>query len=104
MRIGGIIRFFVVCLACFSIFLYNAADIFSAQKTPLKEAEEKEIFIRCFSDIGYGDPWMQQQHMERAKRELQEILNTEEEDVKKRSKLAVSLGTMSGILLVLILL
>ena len=45
MRIGGIIRFFVVCLACFSIFLYNAADIFSAQKTPLKEAEKEEIFI-----------------------------------------------------------
>lgn len=72
------------------------------EKEPLKE--EKEIFIRCFSDIGYGDPWMQQQQIERAKRELQEILNTEEEDVKKRSKLAVSLGTMSGILLVLILL
>ena len=66
--------------------------------------EEKEVFIRCFSDVGYADEWLQRKNMERGKDRLQEMLDTEEEDLKKRSKLAVSLGTMSGILLVLILL
>ena len=45
MRIGGIIRFFTVCFACFSILLYNAADIFSAEKTPIKEAEKESVVI-----------------------------------------------------------
>ena len=66
--------------------------------------KEKEVFIRCFSDVGYADEWMQLRTIERGKAELQESLRTEEEDLKKRSKLAVSLGTMSGILMVLILL
>ncbi len=72
------------------------------QKLPLKE--EREVFIRCFSDVGYGDGWMQYQIIERGRKELQGILGTEEEDLRKRSKMAVALGTMSGILLVLILL
>ncbi len=66
--------------------------------------EEKDIFIRCFSDVGYADEWLQRRSMERGRAQLSELLDTEEEDLKKRSKLAVSLGTMSGILLVLILL
>lgn len=66
--------------------------------------EEKEIFIRCFSDVGYADEWMQLKSIERGRAELMDRLGTEEKDLKKRSKLAVSLGTMSGILLVLILL
>ena len=69
------------------------------EKLPLKE--EKDIFIRCFSDVGYGDSQMQYQIVNRGRKELQDILEREEEDLKKRSKLAVSLGTMSGILLVL---
>ena len=71
------------------------------EKLPLKE--ERNIFIRCFSDVGYGDSQMQYQIVERGRKELQDILEREEEDLKKRSKLAVSLGTMSGILLILIL-
>ena len=66
--------------------------------------KEKDIFIRCFSDVGYADEWMQKRNIERGKKHLQEIKDTEERDIKKRSKLAVSLGAMSGILLVLILL
>lgn len=80
MRIGGIIRFFVVCLACFSIFLYNAADIFSAQKTPLKEAEEKEIFIE--------------------EEEVEEVVSTpekqEEKPAESTSSVAVSAGAVKG--------
>jgi len=72
------------------------------EKLPLKE--EKELFIQCFSDIGYSDMWMQYQNMERSGKQLQEILEREEKEMKTRSKLAISLGTMSGILLVLILL
>ena len=72
------------------------------QKLPLKE--EKELFIQCFSDIGYSDVWMQYQNMERNEKQLKGILDTEEMEMKTRSKLAISLGTMSGILLVLILL
>ena len=66
--------------------------------------EEKDIFIRCFYDIGYADEWLQRRNIERGRDKLRESLDKEEEDLKKRSKLAVSLGTMSGILLVLILL
>jgi len=66
--------------------------------------EEKDIFIRCFTDVGYADEWLQRRSMERGRTQLGELLQAEEEDLKKKSKLAVSLGTMSGILLVLILL
>lgn len=72
------------------------------EHTSLKE--EKEIFIRCFSEIGYSDSWLQCQSIERGKVRLQYILDTEETELRKRGKLAVSLGTMSGILLVLLLL
>ena len=72
------------------------------QSIPL--GEEKDIFIKCFSDVGYADEWLQRRNIERGRDKLRELLDTEEEDLKKRSKLAVSLGTMSGILLVLILL
>ena len=72
------------------------------QSLPL--GEEKDIFIKCFSDVGYADEWLQRRNIERGRDKLGELLDTEEEDLKKRSKLAVSLGTMSGILLVLILL
>lgn len=70
----------------------------------LPVGEEKEYFIRCFLDIGYADIWMQRRCMERGMEELRGCLRTEEEDLKKRSKLAVTLGTMSGLLLVLIML
>ena len=72
------------------------------QSLPL--GEEKDIFTRCFSDVGYADEWLQRRNIERGRERLQSLLDKEEEDLKKRSKLAVSLGTMSGILLVLILL
>jgi len=72
-----------------------------SEKT-LKEA--KDLFIQCFSDIGYSDMWLQYRNMERNRQQLQEILSTEENELKAKSKLAVSLGTMSGLLIVLILL
>ena len=57
MRIGGIIRFFTVCFACFSILLYNAADIFSAEKTPIKEDSSINVtltlLIPIVDDKGY---------------------------------------------------
>ena len=54
--------------------------------------------------MGYADEWLQRRNIERGREKLRELLDKEDEDLKKRSKLAVSLGTMSGILLVLILL
>lgn len=71
------------------------------QKLPLKE--EKDVFIKSFVDVGFSDSWMQNRNIERGSRDLRGILDREEEELKKRSKLAVSLGAMSGILLVLIL-
>ena len=53
------------------------------QNLPL--GEEKEIFIRCFSDVGYADEWLQRRSMERGRAQLSELLETEEEDLKKRS-------------------
>ena len=66
--------------------------------------EEKEYFIRCFMDIGYADVRMQKRCMERGIEELRGCLCAEEEDLKMRSKLAITLGTMSGLFLVLIML
>lgn len=66
--------------------------------------EEKEVFIRCFSDVGFTDEWLQKRNMERGRDVLLGRIEAEEIDLKKRSRLAVSLGTMSGLLLVLILL
>ncbi len=89
----------------------KGGDFCKVSETVLQEAltgsplkEERDIFIKCFSDVGYADGWLQLQTIERGKKELLGILDTEEEEIKKRSKLAISLGTMSGILLVLILL
>ncbi len=43
MKIGGIIRFFTVCFVCFSVLLFNAADIFSAEKEEEKTTSSQEI-------------------------------------------------------------
>ena len=69
---------------------------------PMKE--EGEYFIRCFLDVGYEDGRMQKRAMERGIEQLQMCVESEEEDLKKRSKLAITLGTMCGVLLVLIML
>lgn len=68
------------------------------------QMEEKEIFIHCFSEVGFVDEWLQKRNLERGRDELLGKMNTEEGELKKRCRLAVSLGTMSGVLLVLILL
>lgn len=80
------------------------ADILHRAFQGMPVKEEKDVFIHCFTDVGYADEWVQKRNVERGKKDLQHILCTEEADLKKRSKMAVSLGTMSGILLVLILL
>jgi len=72
------------------------------EKLPLKE--EREIFIRSFEDVGFSDSWIQRRSMERGRSELSGILERDEDQIKNQSKLAVSLGTMGGILLVLIML
>ena len=66
--------------------------------------EEKEVFIRCFSEVGFMDEWIQKRSLERGRDELLHKIDAEEVDLKKRSRMAVSLGTMCGVLLVLILL
>ena len=66
--------------------------------------EEREHFIECFLDVGYADERMQRKSMERGIKKLQTSVAIEEEDLKKRSKLAITLGTMCGVLLVLIML
>lgn len=70
----------------------------------LPVGEEKEAFIKCFLDIGYADGWMQKRCMERGIEQLQGYLDTEEAEIKTKSKLAVTLGIMCGLLLVLIML
>lgn len=39
MKIGSIFRFFIVCVVCFCVLIYNAADIFSVESKPLKSQE-----------------------------------------------------------------
>ena len=88
----------------FSKNMGEYARIMEQELQDFSLGEEKDIFIRCFSDVGYADEWLQRRNIERGRERLKSLLDKEEEDLKKRSKLAVSLGTMSGILLVLILL
>lgn len=72
------------------------------EQLPLKG--EREIFCTCFGDTGFSDAWMQKRQLERGRQELEGILEQEEQELLKQSGLALRLGTMGGLLLVLLFL
>ncbi|MBR4086008.1 MAG: stage III sporulation protein AB [Lachnospiraceae bacterium] len=65
---------------------------------------EKEEFIACFVHEGYEDEGMQIQSIIRGRQELESARQKLNESLASRCKLAVSLGTMSGLLLVVLFL
>lgn len=66
--------------------------------------EHKELFISCFAKCGFEDNTMQIRNVEMIKEELEKALQDLSEKNSSRCRLAVSLGTMSGLLLIILFL
>ena len=65
---------------------------------------EKEEFIACFEQEGYEDEGMQIQSIIRGRQELEAAWQELNVSLSSRCRLAISLGTMSGLLLVVLFL
>lgn len=65
--------------------------------------EDKILFMNCFARSGYEEDIMQLRVMEQAKTELEKKVILLEAELASRCRLAFSLGTMSGLLLVILL-
>lgn len=65
--------------------------------------EDKKLFIDSFVTGGYEEDIMQLRAMEQAKEELDKKVSLLETGVVARCRLALSLGTMSGLLIIILL-
>lgn len=65
--------------------------------------EDKALFTECFVSGGYAEDRMQLRVMEQAKEELEKKSATLEAGVASKCRLALSLGTMSGLLIIILL-
>lgn len=74
----------------------------SLEGLPLK-AEDKKGFLSMFSDKGYEDEGMQIRSIEHSKELLYHTVEKLERENGEKCKMAVSLGAMSGLLLLVIL-
>lgn len=71
----------------------------------LKVSEkEKEEFIACFAHEGFEEEGIQIQSILRGRQELEAAMQELNETLTSRCRLAISLGTMSGLLLVVLFL
>lgn len=66
--------------------------------------KEKEEFIGCFTQEGFAEEGMQIQSILRGRQELEAVIGELNETLTSRCRLAISLGTMSGFLLVILFL
>ncbi len=66
--------------------------------------KEKEEFVTCFAHEGFEDEGMQIQSILRGRQELETAMQELNETLTSRCRLAISLGTMSGLLLVVLFL
>lgn len=73
------------------------------QQLPIKQ-EEKELFLRFASESGFEDGKMQIRSMEQYNDRLKTIIHKLEQEIAEKSRMAMGLGAMSGLLLVIILL
>ncbi len=64
--------------------------------------EDKERFLSCFRQNGFAEDRMQLRVLEQTKEELEGRLELLGKETESRCKLALSLGTMSGLLLVIL--
>ncbi len=65
--------------------------------------EDKALFVECFVNSGFEEDIMQLRVMEQAKAELEKKIILLEEGLTSRCRLALSLGTMSGLLIIILL-
>lgn len=66
--------------------------------------EEKELFLEFAGGCGYEDARMQLTSMEQYRERLQAICDSLAREVSQKGKMAVGLGTLGGLLLVIIFL
>ncbi len=73
------------------------------ERTPLGR-EEKELFLQFASCCGYQDAGMQLRSMEQYREQVDALAARLEGELRPKSRMAMGLGVMSGILLVILLL
>ena len=83
-----------VCKECFS---QRLSKLFVGKR-------EKQIFINCFLQSGFEEERQQSQSIQRERMELEEHLQELNKEIESKCRLSVSLGTMGGILLVILFL
>ena len=65
---------------------------------------EKQIFMNCFIQCGMEEERQQSQSIQRERTELEEHLQALNKEIESKCRLSVSMGTMGGILLVILFL
>lgn len=65
--------------------------------------EEKKLFLEFASGSGFEDGRMQVRSMEQYHEQLQNTIVQQEKELAEKSRMALGLGAMSGLLLVIIL-
>lgn len=66
--------------------------------------QEKELFLKFAAESGFEDGEMQIRSIERYNDMLKDIITRLEQEIAEKSRMALGLGAMSGLLLVIILL
>ena len=73
------------------------------EQVPL-EKEERMLFLELAGNCGYEDAGMQLRSMEQYRDRLEELSQKLSEEVAEKGRMAVSLGSLGGLLLLIILL
>lgn len=73
------------------------------EKVPLLK-EEKILFLEWAGNYGFEDTTMQLGSMEQCKEHLKALMQNLEREVVEKGKMAMGLGTLGGLLLIIILL
>lgn len=66
--------------------------------------KDKELFIKCFTAGGFEEDIMQLRMIEQTKEEIEERLKETAKENESKCRLALSMGAMSGLLLVILFL
>ncbi len=73
-------------------------------KTLNVDKTDKELFISCFSKCGFAENIMQLRIIEQSREELEQKAKALNKENPSKCRLALSLGTMSGLLLIVLFL
>lgn len=69
---------------------------------PLKD-EDRESFLTPFRHQGFQDGQMQIKSLEQGLLQLSDVIQIQKEEQREKSRMAVGLGVMSGLLLIIIM-